>query len=55
MKHFSWCNDFAAARNYAIEQVSGSWILMLDADEELVVESETWRNQLCPQTNTLAY
>jgi glycosyltransferase involved in cell wall biosynthesis len=27
--------DFAAARNFAISQASGSWILMLDADESL--------------------
>lgn len=34
---FDWCNDFAAARNYAIEQASNEWILTLDADE--VVEN----------------
>ncbi len=32
---FSWCNDFAAAKNYAIEQATGDWILFLDADEYL--------------------
>ena len=25
--------DFSAARNYAIEQASGEWILYIDADE----------------------
>ncbi|MDP3148611.1 MAG: glycosyltransferase [Ignavibacteria bacterium] len=31
--HFEWVNDFAAARNFALEQSSGDWILYLDADE----------------------
>jgi tetratricopeptide (TPR) repeat protein len=36
--YFQWCNDFAAARNYALSLVSGEWILVLDADEELIVQ-----------------
>lgn len=31
--HFTWCNDFAAAKNYALDAASGDWILFLDADE----------------------
>ena len=31
--HFTWRDDFAAAKNYAIEQAKGRWILFLDADE----------------------
>ena len=31
--HFEWINDFAAARNFALEQSTGDWILYLDADE----------------------
>ena len=34
---FAWCDDFAAARNAALEHATGDWILMLDADEELPV------------------
>lgn len=30
---FQWCNDFAAARNYSIEQTTGDWVLVMDADE----------------------
>ncbi len=31
--HFQWVNDFAAARNASIEYATGTWILVLDADE----------------------
>ncbi len=44
--YFEWCDDFAAARNYSLSQASGDWILVLDADEELVVNSETFLEQI---------
>jgi tetratricopeptide (TPR) repeat protein len=31
--HFAWIDDFSAARNFAIEQASGDWILILDGDD----------------------
>ncbi|SHK70226.1 Glycosyltransferase involved in cell wall bisynthesis [Selenomonas ruminantium] len=31
--HFDWIDDFAAAKNFAIDQTHGEWILLLDADE----------------------
>ncbi|MFC2637781.1 MAG: glycosyltransferase [Mitsuokella sp.] len=40
---FAWCDDFSAARNAALENATGEWILFLDADEYL---SETTRGHL---------
>lgn len=34
-----WTNDFAAARNAALEHITTDWVLSLDADEELSAES----------------
>src|SRR5437016_1157295 len=36
---FAWRDDFAAARNAAVEKATGDWILWLDADEFLLPES----------------
>lgn len=33
--HFAWCDDFSAARNFAIEQASCDWFLYIDADERV--------------------
>lgn len=30
---FPWCNDFSAAKNFALEKAKGDWIIFLDADE----------------------
>ncbi len=30
-----WSDDFSAVRNFALEQLSGDWVLWLDASEEL--------------------
>lgn len=39
--HFPWNDDFAAARNFALEKSKGEWILYLDADERLSISSKT--------------
>ncbi len=31
--HFEWCDDFSAAKNYALSKASHDWILSLDCDE----------------------
>lgn len=35
---YEWTDDFAAAKNYAINQAKGDWIALLDADEYMTVE-----------------
>lgn len=30
---FTWCNDFAAARNAGVQQAQGLWVMYLDDDE----------------------
>jgi tetratricopeptide (TPR) repeat protein len=32
---FDWCDDYAAARNYALDLTTADWILVLDADDVL--------------------
>lgn len=36
---FPWTNSFAEARNYALQQATGDWILVLDADEHLAPDT----------------
>lgn len=33
---YTWENDFSKAKNYAISKASGDWLLLLDADDELI-------------------
>lgn len=37
---FEWVNDFSAAKNEAIRQAKGKWILVLDADEYVQPEGK---------------
>ena len=38
--HFTWCNDFSAARNYCVSKASHDWILNVDSDEYLMNEEK---------------
>ena len=53
--HFDWINDFSAAKNYALEQAKGDWIVFLDADEFFVPDMKTAKvremlEELLPRT-----
>jgi len=54
LHHFAWCNDFSAARNFAIERASGDWILYIDADERLLVPDREAFRQALSDTATVA-
>lgn len=46
LSHFRWCDDFAAARNAAIDRATGDWILYIDADERLRPLDTAWHARL---------
>ena len=44
--HFPWIDDFAAAHNFGMSHADCDWILMLDADEELLPERRRRANSV---------
>ncbi|MFC1584655.1 glycosyltransferase [Fibrobacterota bacterium] len=40
--HFTWCDDFALARNHGLERCRGNWVLWLDADDVVPEETSEW-------------
>ena len=53
--HFPWVDDFAAARNTALDQAKGKWILWLDADEELLPASRAALKKALEDETALAF
>lgn len=39
--NYTWQDDFSAARNFSIENATSTWILWMDADEELSVPNKS--------------
>ena len=52
---FKWIDDFSAARNFAIEKATGTWILFLDVDEVLSEESKEKIKPLINNNEEVAY
>ena len=52
---FDWSDDFSAARNAAMEKVTGDWVLMLDADEELLPGQKEKLRQLMSDPSAIAW
>jgi len=44
VEHFSWCDDFSAARNAALDLSTADWHVALDADEWLINGGEALRD-----------
>ncbi|MCL2454507.1 MAG: glycosyltransferase [Micrococcales bacterium] len=47
-----WDDDFAAARNRALEHATGDWVLSIDADEEFESQGSTLRKRLAYAKHT---
>jgi len=52
--HFDWIDDFAAARNAAIEAATQPWILSLDADQMLASDSASGLESALQRTDCMA-
>ncbi len=53
--HFSWCDDFSAARNESLKLASGEWIMWLDADDILPTQYHDEIRQLLSDNYQKSY
>ena len=44
LRHFEWNDDFSAARNETIKHSTSDWILVLDADERVVIQNSNLKS-----------
>ena len=52
---FEWQDHFADARNYSLEQATGQWVIVLDADEVIAPEHWSEIRQLITSTDKDAF
>lgn len=52
---FAWQGDFAAARNFSLQQCTGDWVLYIDADERLTAKSAQALPRLLSRNEADAY
>jgi len=52
--NYAWAGDFAAARNASLGYATADWVLVLDADEQLVANALAPLNPLLQQPNLIA-
>ena len=55
VSHFTWIDDFAAARNFSLDQARGEWILTLDADEYPIPGAEDYLLSLAERLEEAGY
>ena len=53
IEHLPWPGDFAPARNAALNLITGDWVLVLDADEQLRAEAISGLQNLMAQPDVL--
>jgi len=57
--HFTWCDDFSAARNASIDLATADYLLWLDADDRIYEDSQkkllTLKQELDPARNKAYY
>jgi tetratricopeptide (TPR) repeat protein len=52
---FAWDDDFAAGRNFALNQAKSDWVLWLNPDEELLPDSHALVREVIRKSDALGY
>jgi glycosyltransferase involved in cell wall biosynthesis len=53
--HYAWRDDFAAARNVALDEANGQWVLYIDADERVVEGRRSYLETLLGAASEVAF